>query len=128
MIQIHRLLQKIKGPFLHRRDRFFHRSKRRQQEHRDRGIGILRGTQYIESGRTRQLQVGNHQQVPPRANLLNRRRPVRCLLDGIAGALQRLAQHRAQFVLIFHKKKGFHVLCFYHESSDASREPTMRVR
>src|SRR5579872_1558246 len=115
MVQVHRLLKKIKSPVLHRRHGLFDRSKRCQQQYRYRRIRLLRFTQHVQSQRSRHLQIRNHHQIPPRAHLLNRRRAVRSFVHGIARALQCLLQHRPQLVLTFNKEKRFHLSRFYHE-------------
>src|SRR5438105_1036401 len=82
----------------------------------------------VESVGARHLEIGHHQQMAARANFLDGGSAVGSLLDGIACTLQRLAQHGAQLVLVFHKEQRFHVLLFYHESKARLVGTRHRVR
>ena len=116
MIQVHGLLQKIERPVLHRGNGFFHGSVCRQQQHGDRGVRLLRLPQNVQPRRPRHLQIGDHQQIPARAHLLDCGGAVRRFVHGVSRALQRLPHHGAQFGFIFNKQKRFHLSRFYHES------------
>src|SRR5229473_1917240 len=124
MLQVHWLLQKIERAIFHRGYGFLDRPIRRQQEHRYRGIRLLGLAQNVQPRSPRHLQVRDHHQVSSRAHLLNRRRAIRRFVHRIACALQRLAQHRAQFRLVFNKQERFHLFRFYHESRDPHRTTT----
>ena len=121
MFQVHRLLQKIKRAFLHSGYGFLHGTIGGKQEHRYRRIRLLGFAQNFQPRSPRHLQVGDHQQISSRAYLLNRRCAVRRFVHSIARALQRLAQHGAQFGLVFHEEERFHLFRFYHESSRRQR-------
>ena len=116
MLQVHRLLQKIKRAFFHGSYSFFYRTVGRQQQHRYRRIRLLRLTQNVQPRSPRHLQVGNHQQISSRTYLLDRGCAVRRFVHGVARALQCLSQHSAQFGLVFNEEERFHLFRFYHES------------
>ena len=75
--------------------------------------------QDVESGRAGQLQIREDEQVAARADFLDGGGAVGGFVDGVAGALERFAQHRAQLVLVFDEKKGFHVILFLSRNQEA---------
>ena len=112
MLQVHGLLDEIVRAFFHRGHGFFDRAVGRDQNHGNGGIGLLGFAQHVESGAAGQFQIGENEHVAPRANLGDRGRSVRRLVHGMSGALQSLAEHRAQFGFILDQEKGFHQVCF----------------
>src|SRR5208282_1809062 len=101
---------------LHGGDGFFDRTVGGQQQHGDGGIGLLGLAQNVQARSARHLQIGDDQEIAASAHFLNGRGTVRRFVDGVSGALQRLAQHGAQFLLVFNEEERFHLFRFYHES------------
>ncbi len=128
MIEVDGLLQKVESPFLHRRDGFFHRAERGQKNHRNRSVGVLCRAQDVEARSAGHLQIGDDQQVAACANLLDSGAAVRRLIYGVAGALERFAEHCAQFIFIFNKQERFHLLRFYHGLRGEPEERSSHVR
>ncbi len=103
MVQVHRLLDEVECAFLHRRHGFFHRAVGGDQEHGDGRVGLLSGAEDFDSGAAGQLQVGEDEHITPVTDFLDRSGAVRGLVHSVAGALERLAQHRAQLGFVFHQ-------------------------
>ena len=101
MFEIDRLLNKIKGSVFHGRHRLFDGAEGGDQNDRNGRVGLLGLVKHLETRTPGQLEIAEHQQIASRADLVDRRRTVGSFVHGVPGALQRLAQHGAQFGLVF---------------------------
>src|ERR1700686_477089 len=128
MIEVHRLLQKIEGAFLHGGDRFVDGAEGGEENHGNRRVGLFCLAQDVQPGSPGHFQIRDDQEIAARAYLLDGRAAVRSFLDNVAGALQRFSQHGAQFIFVFDKKERFHLLRFYHDLRGAPEERSERVR
>ena len=57
-------------------------------------------------GTAGKFQIGENQQIAAAAHFVDRGIAVGRFVHGIAGALQRLAEHGAQFGFVFDKEEG----------------------
>ncbi len=114
VVEVDRFLEKIKGAFLHGPDGFFDGAEGGEKDYRNSGVGVLGLAQDVETGSSWHFQVSDDEQIPARAHLLDGGGSVRRLIYGVTGALQRFAEHGAQFIFVFDKKERFHLLRFYH--------------
>src|ERR1700682_1051479 len=128
VIEVNGLLEKIEGAFFHGCDGLFDRAERGQKNHGNGRVGVLGRAQDIEARSTRHLQIRDNEEIPARAHLLDGSGPVRRLIHGVAGALQRFAEHGAQFIFVFDQKERFHLLRFYHDLRGGPEERSGDVR
>ena len=114
VIEIDRFLDEIEGSVFHCGDGFFDGTVGCKQNHRDRRIDSFGRSQDVESRRTRQLQIGEDREVAAGAQFLDGGGAVGGFVDGVASALEGLAQHGAELVFVFDQEQGFHVPRFSH--------------
>ena len=108
VIEVHGLLDEIEGALFHRRDSFFHRAVGGDENHGKGGLGSPRFAQHVEAGTAGKFQVRKNEQVAAAANFLDCGISVRRLVDRVAGALERFAEHGAEFGFVFDKEDRFH--------------------
>ena len=75
VFEVHWLLDEIERAFLHRGHGFFHRAVRGDQNDGKRGITLACFAQHFQAGIAGKFQIRQHQQISPRANFGDGRRP-----------------------------------------------------
>ena len=72
------------------------------------GSSLPRFAQHVQTRTAGKFQIGENQQIAPPAHFVDGRISVRSFFHGVARALQRLAEHRAQLGFIFDQEDWFH--------------------
>ena len=106
MIGIDRLGEEVERAFLHRRDRVLDAAERRHDDDRQLGIELLRRAQHAEAVAFGQPQVGQHDRGSAGVQRGFGFGLIARLDDGVALRLERMAQHRAQRVLVLDEQNG----------------------
>ena len=75
----------------------------------DRRVDGFGGAQNVETGRARELKIGQNREVAARAQLLDGGGAVGGFVHGVAAAPKGFAQHGSQLVFVFDEEQGFHV-------------------
>ena len=100
MIGIDRLGEKVERAFLHRRDGVLDAAEGRHHDDGQFGIELLGGAQHAEAVAVRQPEVGQHDAGTRALQRGDGLGLVARFDDGVALRLERVAQHRAQRVLV----------------------------
>jgi hypothetical protein len=106
VIGIDRLRQEIHRALAHGRHRILNASVGGHDDDLQLGIELLGRAQHAEAIAVGQLEVGQHHGGAGLTQLMDRFGLVPCLEHGMALRFQRMAQHRAQRILIFDEENG----------------------
>ena len=96
MIGVHRLLEEVERPLLHRVHGVGHAAERRHHDDRQLGIELLRGAQDAEAVARRKAQIGKHDGGPRREQRRDRLRLIARFDDDVPLRFEREAQHRTE--------------------------------
>src|SRR5215813_8609324 len=124
MVEIDGLLNEIEGAFLHGGDSFIDGAESGEQDYGNGGVGLLGLAQNVEAGSAGHFQISKDHLVALVAEFLDGGGAVGGFVHGMAVALERLAEHGAEFVLVFDEEKRFHGSV--EKVSGPSRDPHRR--
>ncbi len=103
VVEIDGLLDEVEGAFLHGSDGFFDRAVGSDQNDREMCVDLAGLAQHVDAGIAGEFQVGNYEEIAASANFFDGGGTVGSFVDRVAGTLQKLAQHGAQFGLVFNE-------------------------
>jgi len=110
VIEVHRLLNEVESAFFHGGDGFFYGTESGEKNYRNGGVGLFGFAKDFEAGGAGHFEVGEDHLVAAGAKLLDGGRAVGGFFDGMAVALESLAEHGAQLGFVFDEEERFHVV------------------